>query len=345
MTNEIKGLPNGLYFQLFLDAFRGNRREKLEAFCQSPLLKLEISAGVIMHDFPRDRDLGGFSRDVVKRAQEGVETIRATIPGKRAGLAYGLDGRTDGDSSRLTVEEKGTRMGRAAAASRADLCLPNAETQWDTTTGPDDDMNDAGALEMGRFYRTYAPNTITIDQPWPMPDQHGENRKTPKPIGQGGSFAGFPIDEFATWVQGRAPQVYWANWYRTWGKDAYSKVLQWHKKEWETIERGMRALDPALIKPRISTIQGYGHDAFPWTAVDYIVRKANREAVIVWCDPAPTAGFLEVVVAAQRVLDFGRRVGISDGVEAIKAFQRSVNLPDDGIIGPKTLAKIDPRMV
>lgn len=344
MTGEIKAIPPGLYFQLFLDAFRGDRRKKLEEFCRSPLMNLSLVSGVIMHDFPKSRPLAGFSSDPVKRAQEGIETIRASALGKRAGMAYGLDGRTDGDGSALTAEEKGERMGRAVAASRADVCLPNAETQWDSDLGPADDMDESGALRMGARYRAFAPMTYTIDQPWPMIDQHGQNRRVAKPIGEGGSFAGFPVEEFATWCDARAPQYYWANWYRTWGKDAYKKVWDWHQKEWKTVEDGMRALDPKLIKPRTVTIQCYGHDAYPWTAVDFLVRYGTRYPIIGWSDPAPTAGFIECVVAAQRTLDEARRKNL-EPIDYVKELQRAHGLTADGVIGPKTLAVIEPRLL
>ncbi len=345
MHGKINGIAPGLYFQLFLDAFRGDRRKRLEEFCKSPINNLGICSGIVMHDFPKRRNLGGFSADPVKRAQEGIETIRASSLGKLAGMAYGLDGRTDGDGSSLTVEEKGERMGQAVAASRADLCLPNAETQYDSDLGPEDDMDESGALRMGARYRALAPTTVTIDQPWPMIDQHGENRRRPMPIGQGGSFAGFPIEEFGSWVDGRAPQVYWANWYRTWGKDAYKKVLDWSEREWKKVEDAMRALDPRLVKPRIATIQGYGHDAYPWTVVDFLAKSVMERPIVVWCDPAPTAGFMEIVIAAQRVVDEARRSSLPSGAEAIRAIQARAGLTVDGVIGPKTLAVIAPDLL
>lgn len=270
-----------------------------------------------------------------------TETIRESLGpmGKMAGLAYGLDGATDGDSTRMTAVEKGERMGLAAAASNADLVLPNAETQWDSDQGPDDDMDENGAIAMGKAYRARAPKTVTIDQPWPMPDQHGENRKQVRPIDQGGSFAGFPIDEFASWVDGRAPQVYWANWYRVWGSEAYRKVVAWSEREWNTIETGMRRLDPKLVLPRTATLQGYGHDAYPWTLADYLLRHVQHRPIILWCDPAPTAGTIEIIATVEQIIQNARQAGRTADAQ-LKDIQHRNGLTPDGILGPKTWAVI-----
>lgn len=332
----VRSIPAGLYFQIYLDALRASdKRSRLEAFAKSNTAKLPIVAGLIGHDFPKRRLLGGFSSDCSSRAREIISTIRSASSGPMiAGLAYGLDGRDDSDSTRLTAREKGERMGAAVAASGAQVLLPNAETQWDSTTGPEDDMNEAGALEMGRALRAIT-DVVAIDQPWPMPEQHGDNRKTPKPIGEGGSFAGFPIEEFATWVDVRAPQFYWANWYRFKLGKAYGDIGAWMEKEWKSVEDGIRKLDPKLVKPRTTTVQGYAHDSYPWTLANHLIRTVTTKPVIMWCEPTPTASTVEILGVVARVVAEAKDANIHP-VEMIKRKQAMANLVPDGIVGAKT---------
>jgi|JI10StandDraft_1071094.scaffolds.fasta_scaffold00157_120 hypothetical protein len=336
MNTEGFSIAPGLYFQLYLDAFRkGDKRRALKEFAESPLMQLGICTGIVGHDFPKNRAIGGLSSKFDARAEEIVKTI-CDATGKKlvAGLAYGLDGSGDHDGTRLTAKEKGQRMGLAVVRSKASVLLPNAETTWDRDEGPEDDMDEAGALEMGREIRAQT-NVFTIDQPWPMPDQHGENRRTPKPIGDGGSFAGFPIDEFGSWVDARAPQFYWANWYRFHQGRAYSKISAWMEKEWKTVEDGMRKLDPKLIKPRTTTVQGYAHDVYPWTLGNHLIRTVTTKPVIMWNDPAPTPSTIEIIRVVDRVVSAAREAGIHP-VEQVGRIQTQAGILADKIVGPKT---------
>lgn len=329
-------IPPGLYFQVYIDALRkSDKRSALQAFAASPLMKRGICAGVIGHDFARNRAIGGFSSKFDARAEEIVSTIRnAAGPRVIAGLAYGLDGSGDHDGTRLTAKEKGERMGLAVVRSKASVLLPNAETAWDSDEGPEDDMDEAGALEMGKALRAQT-NVCTIDQPWPMPEQHGDNRRVIKPIDQGGSFAGFPIDEFGSWVDARAPQFYWANWYRFHQGAAYSKIAAWMEHEWKSVEDGMRKLNPSLVKPRTTTVQGYAHDAYPWTLANHLIRNVTTKPVIVWNDPVPTPGTVEIISVVDRVVSDAAAAGVHP-VEYVGQLQQRNGLTVDKIVGPKT---------
>jgi hypothetical protein len=336
MNTNAFPIKSGLYFQVYLDALRrSDKRKALEDFVKSPLLGLGISVGVVGHDFPKDRSIGGFSSPFDKRASEIVSTIlgaRATPP--LAGLAYGLDGSSDHDGTRLTAKEKGERMGLAVVRSKASLLLPNAETAWDRDEGPEDDMDEDGALEMGRAVRAMT-DVVVIDQPWPMPEQHGDNRRIAKPIGQGGSFAGFPIDEFGSWVDVRAPQFYWANWYRYHQDKAYSRIYEWMEREWKSVEEAMRRSDPTVLRPRTTTIQGYGHDTYPWTLGNHLIRNVTTKPIIVWSDPTPTPSTIEIIRVVDRVVSEAAAAGLHP-VEYVGTVQRRAGLTVDKIVGPKT---------
>jgi hypothetical protein len=309
--------PPGVYPQIYRGSgvFRGTAREKraqLNAYCEEAH-ELGVP-GVVMHGFPRE----------LAQAWDGL-------------ASWGLDQSKDTDRTRLTAREKGECIGEIIADVRCAAGLLDAEGQYDTDQGPDDDMDEAGALELVGAVRARSADGLLGDQPWFAIEAHGDERRVAKPISLGGVFAGFPSDEFATginWV--RATQNYWCDFWATHGAGAYRYVMDRNAREWATHEASLARL--GLVRPRTITVQGYGHDERPWHLVDCLLRYRDR-VVVMWSNPFPT----EITRACMAFVRFLTREGLApagvDAREIVRAFQRSMGLPADGFAGVDTFAK------
>ena len=312
----------GAWLQLYRGAMRGGRAELLQHLDAATRLRAEGAvAGVVLHGFPRE----------LEKAAAGLaaECLSRGLP---YGFSWGLDGSVDNDGTRLTAVEKGDCIGRVLGA------LPtcrmggiNNETKWDKDEGPLDDMDEQGALDMGVRIRTHAPNAVLFNQPWPAIEQHGDVRKTPKPIGQGGVFAGYPVDEMATYVQFFADQRYWENWTRA---DRYAYLNAWADREWAHINAALEKV--GIRRPQTVTIQGYRHDEKPWTVVDAVLSRRDRP-VIVWSDPYPTTSTVQALRVGPALAKRGFLTPKGAHIEAIKAFQRDAKLAVDGLAGKATI--------
>lgn len=312
----------GVWPQLYRGAMRGGRAELLRYLDQLVVLRDEqVVAGVMLHGFPRDleRNAAGLAAECKTR-------------GLPLAFSWGLDGSKDEDGTRLTVREKGECMGRVLAAHPGVWGDLNPESQWDSNTGGADDMHDAGALIMGASLRSLAPNAVLCTQPWPAIEQHGDVRRKPLPLGQGGPFSGFPIDEFASYVQFHADQRYWENWKPR--KDRYKYLNQWAEREWTHVDAALEL--EGLKRPRTVTIQGYEHDEQPWTVVDAVLSRRDRP-VIVWSDPFPDAVTLRALRVGPALVKRGFLTPSMSHVEGIKAFQRSAKIAVDGLAGYDTM--------
>jgi hypothetical protein len=321
--------PPGIYPQIYRGSgvFRGTAREKraqLNAYLEEAV-QLGVP-GVVMHGFPRELGV----------AWDGLAKLCADH-GLRALASWGLDGSKDNDRTRLTPREKGEEIGAILADPRCAAGLLDAEGQWDTDTGPADDMDEAGALELVAAVRARSADGLLGDQPWFAIEAHGDERRTAKPIGLGGTFAGFASDEFATginWV--RATQNYWCDFWKTHGAGAYRYVMDRNATEWATHEASLARL--GLVRPRTITVQGYGHDERPWHLVDCLLRYRDR-VVIMWSNPFPTA----ITTAAMDFVRFLVGEGLApagvDAREIVKAFQRSMGVDADGFAGRDTFEK------
>jgi len=235
-------------------------------------------------------------------------------------LAFGLDGASTG-------AEKGKRVADAVTAHpNARFSLLDAEGQWDTDKGAGDTTTPKEALVMGRTIRAQHPNACLIDQPWFAMQSHGDERKVPLSIENGGTFAGFPSDEFASFINGRCPQVYFRNFH---GADAYAKVMAWHRRDWAEHEK---SLDRAgLVRPRSMTLQGYGHQERPQDLIDAMLTPECLNALVVlWWDAQYRSQFplLLTLIKARR------HIRVAGGIQA---FQTLIGAKPDGIFGPKSV--------
>lgn len=289
-------------------------------------------AGVLFHAGPRHLERH-HARYAALARREGVNF----------GFAYGLDGEDDTDGTRLTVEEKGSIMGAVAASvTDARLSVPNAEIAYDTDTGPEDDMDESGVLRMGAEVRKRAPNALFIDQPWFAMDSHGEERKTVKPLGQGGTFAGFPSDEFASWADARAPQVYFRN-FGTSNPEAYRRVVAWIERDWAKHDASLARLN--LQRPRTYTLQGYGHNERPQDFVHALLLLRDRPRIL-WTDHGYSERQWPVTIAcmqaAKLIVEGGHApAGVSPS-DCIRSWQRALGFSGtdvDGWCGYGTLRK------
>lgn len=318
--NSVK-VAAGAWLQLYRGAMRGGRDELRRHLDASVRLRVEGAiSGVLLHGFPQE----------LERAASGLAN-ECRSRGLPFGFTWGLDGSRDNDGTRLTAREKGECMGLVLAAN-PDCAMGglNNEVQWDKDEGPDDDMDETGALVMGAELRRVAPDAILLNQPWPAIEQHGDIRKAPKPIGEGGSFAGYPVDEMATYVDFFADQRYWENWPKR--RDRYAFLNTWAEREWTRVDAALGA----LRRPRTVTIQGYAHDEQPWTVVDAVLSRRDRP-VIVWSEPFPTASTLRALRVGPELTKRGLLMPSVKHTDAIRAFQTSAGLRVDGLAGNDTI--------
>lgn len=238
--------------------------------------------------------------------------------------SWGLDGSSDEDGSWLTAAEKGTLVGQVLADPYCRAGLLDAEGQWDSKTGPSDDMDENGALVLGAAIRKVAPNALVGDQPWFAIDSHGSVRSKPQPISSGSVFQGFPVDEFATSINWRRfRQAYCNNFTKRWGVDRYRKVFSWMEKDWSSVDRALST--QGLSRPLGVTIQGYG-----WVLhhlVDCILTEVffKGQEVIIWCDPLPDTTTMNALFIVQKLI---REGFAQNGVSAktiVSSYQKHYN--------------------
>jgi hypothetical protein len=323
LTFALNGVPAGMWPQVYRGSLRGHtRREKVASL---RLFLAQCAAmglpGVVFHGFPRE--LIGAHSELIALASE---------VGLLSAFSWGLDSSKDNDGSRLTAAEKGECVGAVMAHSMAAFGLLDAESQWDKDTGPDDDMDEAGALELGAALRRSAPLAVMGDQPWFAIQWHGDERVKPEALARGGTFRGFPSDEFASFVQFRAPQVYWNDFH---GADRGERIVAWHEKDWTEHDKSLAR--NALQRPRTYTLQAYGHDDIPWALVHTLIALEDRPAIL-WSEPFPTRPTLRCMAAVLKL----RALGFT-GPGAVRRFQASANatgamhLAEDDAAGPATL--------
>lgn len=324
--------PPGIYIQPWLGAFKGSTQERFAAFAETcKKAKAHGARGVVAHGFPR-----GMARD-----WDGLAVIMRN-EGLVSCASFGLDGRRDEDGTTLTVAEKGKLVGLVAAQEDCDGVWLDAEGRWDRDEKPADDMNEAGALRLGHELRAEAPAAWVADQPWPILDMHGDVRRSARPIEKGGVFAGFPVDEFAhSCVNGdRAVQLYWANWYGSWGDDAYPRLAKWHAQSWQDAQQALARV--GLARPLGATIQGYGHNpdkGHHWHSLihamlTYAVERSSR--LVIWSEPTPTPMVWEAVSIVAFLATSAQPNDTADTI--IRRHQAALGVTVDGLFGLGTLA-------
>lgn len=301
-------LPSGIWLQLYLGSMRAV--DVLRMIGETKRLK----CGVVFH--------GGNATHAKIARDNGVPFA----------FSFGLDGKGSGT-------EKGKRVGDLfASVSDTAFGLLDAEGQWDSDKGADDLTDEANALALGRELRAIVgPHMVLGDQPWFAIDQHGEERKVAKPLGEGGTFAGFPSDEFASFIQFRAPQLYFRN---SRDPQAYRKWREWHERDWAKHDASLARL--GLTRPRCWTLQGYGNRDRPQDLVDALVRAHDRLTVIWWDQEYGDAWRVTARCIEERnaIIRDTPQSANATAIERIKARQVALGFSGDdvdGVAGWRTL--------
>jgi hypothetical protein len=331
-------IPPGVYFQLYTSAIPDMERKLPYALDK---LKGYNVPGVILHHFPEGMAKKWWSR--FKSLGQQRELL--VMP------SWGMDGDRENNGTQLTATEKGNYVGEVLADPDCPAGIIDAEGQWDSDRGPQDEMDERGALDFGLALRKKAPCALVASQEWFAIDSHGGARRNPKVIEEGGPWAGFPIDEFAAyavnWV--RAVQAYsnHASYKASFGTSRFKKIHDWKERDWKVANDAMAKVDKDLVLPVSLTLQGYGWDDCPWWLVWALVEyTVVRELpVFIWCDWYPTDTVIRCVLAAQKIQAFGRRPNETTD-DLIGRYQEHVNalvpaamkLEVDKKIGPKWLA-------
>ena len=311
----------GFYLQIYRGAVKadvgGTKRDTLARYCDA--IRLMGFPGVIFHGFPEE--LEGQWDSLAKLASERNLLALAS---------WGLD------SKGMSAQEKGARVARVLAKPTCAAGFLDAEGQWDSDLGAADDMDEAGALALSNEILKGAPGAWVGDQPWYAIEAHGDKRRTLKPMQQGGVFAGFPVDEFATCCTlGRFRQAY-----------IYRKLGQGYGPTFSRMDREWNDLQPELAKvgldrPLRVTLQAYG-----WLLHELVHALLDRGVrpnapLVLWCDPWPDAVCLQALHAVRWMQQEGfAGPGISP-VDAVQRAQTQINksgagLVPDGIWGAAT---------
>jgi len=328
----------GIYLQIYRGKITGSPQKKLDTYkryCDD--IRVLGLPGVVWHGFPHELT---HNWDQIARI--------ATERGLLALAAWGLDGSIDEDNTRLTAREKGLLVGEVVARPNCKAGLSDAEGQWDSTVDANDDMNESGALEFGSAMREKAPLAIIGSQPWFALDSHGELRRTPRPLGAGGPFAGFPVDEFramaSNWFD--FPQAYANNFTSQWGERRYEKTFAWMERDWTHIEPALEAA--GIARKRSITIQGYGWSprSLSHCLLDWWTKR--QLPVIVWSEPWPEPLTLRVIRGVSLLIARDFAIPGIDPRDAARAYQIDYNrtapvgkkLDEDGWMGEKTLRSL-----
>ena len=302
-------LPPGVYLQLYRDAIRGRtlqeRRDTLARYCDeiASMRVRGLVKGPVFH---------GFCEEMIDAWPRLAALARdRSLP---ALASWGLDSRD------LSAARKGDLVGQVLASPDCAAGLLDAEGQWDSDLGPADDMDEAGALALGQALRARAPDALVGDQPWFAIEAHGDVRRTARPLGQGGVFAGFPVDEFASVCNlGRFRQAYIYN-----AKGAfYLPTFERMDREWNDLAPALRSA--GLERPLRVTLQAYGWKVHE--LVHALLDRCVRPAVplVLWCDPWPDATTLSALRFVELLVREGFAAPGVDAREAVRLWQQSFN--------------------
>ncbi len=304
-------LPTGIWIQLYLGSMRNIDVARMIAEAK------RLKCGVVFHGATNHNALA-----------QSCRTARVPFA-----FSFGLDGSGTG-------AEKGDRVGKAlASVTDVSFGVLDAEGAWDSHTGPDDHTDERNALDLMKALRTRVGRLVLGDQGWFAMESHGDERKIAKPLGEGGVFAGFPSDEFASELDFRAPQLYFRN---DSGANAYARWRAWHERDWAQHETSLARL--GLVRPRCWTLQGYGgtpHRERPQDLIDALLRGRDRLSILWWDQEygSQWATTAIVIEAVRRLIDGGHAPVGRSSVDCVRSWQRSLNVADDGACGWLTLTR------
>ena len=285
----VRTLDPGIYIQPYMAKVKSlaSLNTELDKWKQ-----LGIS-GMVSHGFVGDLDSKKFAKYTKLCKDRGVKSM----------AAFGLNS--------LDPRGKGDWIGKVAQTPGCDGIVFDMEGAWE-----DEKEDKKKAKEMGDVYRSFAPNMLTIDQPWPIPTVH---------------WSMFPWEETSRWIDVRADQRYVNNWRKQWNRDAYEKFEAWHKKEWAKLEDRLRKVDPSLVKQHIPTFQGYF-----WIFSDAVKAVCEYPCMIVWCEPFPEKEFMFAIETKNKLASLG-----FIGPGAVRDFQKAAGgLAVDNDCGEKTIGKL-----
>lgn len=320
----------GLYLQIYRASLRGPRTTALRA---ATVRARDVRArGVVLHGFPREL-----------AAAWDDEAAIVRDAGLLALASWGEDLTRDNDGTRLTADEKGSLAGSVLARPTCAGGLIDAEGAWDVTTDAGDDTSERGALALGGALRAEAPDAWVGDQPWFAIMSHAAARRMPRGLGDGGPFGGFPVDEFASFLNfGRFRQLYANDFKRQWGAARYPKVRAWMERDWSVADRVLAAA--GLARPLYVTLQGYGWDDVPHHLAHALLtyQVQLQQPVVMYCEPTPKLATVAVIRGVNALVSRGFAGSGVDPRYAVRAFQLDANdhgakLAVDGWLGVASL--------
>lgn len=299
----------GVYLQIYRGGIRGPtlqaRRDRLARYCDAIARMRQggLVQGVVFHGFCEDL-ADSWSRLARLAGERSIPAL----------ASWGLDAKD------LSAERKGDLVGQVLADPTCVAGFLDAEGQWDSDLGAADDMDEAGALALGRALRRRAPRAKVGDQPWYAIEAHGDLRRTVKPIELGGVFRGFPVDEFAVVCDlGRFRQGYIYNDRGAGYRSTYERM----DREWGNITPALRAA--GLERPLRLTIQAYRWKLHEMVHVllDRCVRP--EEPLVEWCDAWPDSIAMAALEFVAMLVSEGFASVGCDPREAVRAYQRAFN--------------------
>jgi len=331
-------ITSGLYIQLYRGEIHG-----ADPFGQYQRYLDQVMGlglpGVVIHGFPQEM------------ATNWDRLVKAAHDRRLIGMAsWGMDETTDNQGAPFTVEEKAQFVGSVLARSNCIAGLLDAEGLYDRKVLPGGVPTEVGTLRFGQVLRQVAPNALVADQPWFAIESHGDERPVPLPTDKGGTFQGFPSDEFAAYAVNwfRFRQAYCNDFKSQFGESRYAEVFAWMDRDWAVHQAHLKTV--GLDRPLGVTIQGYG-----WRLRDlgHCLLKYTgqlQQPVIMWSEPFPTPDTLSMI----KGVDFLARKGyVQPGVDPrdmVRSFQHDYNklapihIDEDGWMGVKTLSTMGIRI-
>lgn len=198
---------------------------------------------------------------------------------------------------------KGARMAAAANTPGVRFITADLEGKGEDEPAPAEADHERREREA---FRKDAARAVVLGQAWELPQYH---------------WSHFPWEEQARFVDAQHPMWYPNNWTKWYGAKRYETMWPKYEAGWTRLEARLRAVDPALVRPRGVTTQGYG-----WVLsdnVDVLLRYPDR--LLVWGEPWPDATFLCAARAARALRGLGYA-----WPSAVADFRAAAGLPAAG---------------
>jgi hypothetical protein len=259
-TTALRKLPAGIYIQVFRGKVPGSTRTQRLALYTAKVREFASlgAKGIAHHGFSTEltadalRDLTGICRD----------------NGMRSLAAFGMDSSDPAG--------KGERIGRVLESDHCDGVLLDAEGAFEDTADGDDKAHARAFASTFLSHRNAVPHKIVCDQPWMLPTVH---------------WSKWPWEEFADCVDARAPQWYWNDFSRQYGRDRVAKMAPKCGAAWDKLNA--RLARTGHKRPVWGTLQGYAWSDIP-DELATALKRSTTEPLFVWCEPWPDDAFMRV---------------------------------------------------